>query len=438
MRKSRGIFTVFLAMVFVFGMCLNCANARHLNNTPIYLDSTAATFTGDAVYDADNDVIKFNVSDSKATYTVEEGTRGIFDIYLEVSKRAMPFGTTPLSISVNDGEITVPIIDYGTATYDAENMVWLDLYDKGLFLCLKHVALKPGDTVTITALPGFHMTYNGKVSSYAPYIGDIILYRPGEKVAVGYEGVLPEKEHMDPRDPLSGLKLVWLGSSVTYGLMAKGYSMADYLEDEHSRLESYKYTVSGTTLVDDNPSSYVSRMKYIPKNLDPDFFIVQLSTNDATLGKPLGELSDSYDINAFDTGTIYGAMEYIIVYASRTWHCPVLFYTGSYFENANGTNDEAYADMVEVLLDIQEKWGIDVIDLYNDAAMTDLYLNNQDLYKQYMSTDGIHPKADGYSLWWGPKFEDALTSYVTECKYRWHGHRYNWFFKSFFCHKMHH
>ena len=69
--------------------------------------------------------------------------------------------------------------------------------------------------------------------------------------------------------------------------------MADYLEEKHPALVSYKYTVSATTLVDDNPTSYISRMKAIPTDLRPDLFIVQLSTNDAMFNKPFGALSSS-------------------------------------------------------------------------------------------------------------------------------------------------
>ena len=51
-------------------------------------------------------------------------------------------------------------------------------------------------------------------------------------------------------------------------------------------------------------------------NLDPerqvDLFICQLSTNDATRNSPLGEISESRDLDSFDVKTVCGAIEYIM------------------------------------------------------------------------------------------------------------------------------
>lgn len=117
--------------------------------------------------------------------------------------------------------------------------------------------------------------------------------------------------------------------------------MADYLEEIHRDLNSYKYAISGTTLVDDKSLSYISLMKQIPVNIRPDFFIVQLSTNDAAANKASGTLNNSKNIKDFDPRTIYGAMEYIIAYVSKTWNCPTLFYTGTYYDGDTYGNDGA-------------------------------------------------------------------------------------------------
>lgn len=63
------------------------------------------------------------------------------------------------------------------------------------------------------------------------------------------------------------------------------------------------------------------------------------------------------------TKTIAGAIEFIIAYAKQTWHCPVIFYTGTKYDS------DLYKKMVELLLSIQKKWQIDVIDLWNDIEM---------------------------------------------------------------------
>lgn len=157
--------------------------------------------------------------------------------------------------------------------------------------------------------------------------------------------------------------------------------------------------VSGTTLIDKGKNSYIARMLTIDTSIQADAFVCQLSTNDATQKLPLGEISDSFDINDFDTQTVAGAIEYVIAYVQDTWDCPVIFYTGTKY------NSSAYADMVNLLLRIQEKWDIYVLDLWNDAEMN--AVSSAD-YMLYM-VNGIHPSRAGYRDWWTPKFEEFLT-----------------------------
>ena len=48
----------------------------------------------------------------------------------------------------------------------------------------------------------------------------------------------------------------------------------------------------------------------------------------------------------------------------ETWNCPIVFYTGTKYES------EAYQRMVTRLLELQEKWGIGVINLWDDEEMS--------------------------------------------------------------------
>ncbi len=196
---------------------------------------------------------------------------------------------------------------------------------------------------------------------------------------------------------LKGKKIIFLGSSVTYGSKSDGESFVEYLEKADGIIP-YKEAVSGTTLIDNGDSSYISRMKKINTALKADAFICQLSTNDAKKELPLGEFSESYDIKDFDTSKIAGAIEYIITYAKNTWHCPVMFYTGTKFEN------DHYEKMINLLYEISEKHNIFILDMWNDEEMNAV---SEKEYELYMA-DGVHPKKAGYKLWWLPKFEEAI------------------------------
>lgn len=206
--------------------------------------------------------------------------------------------------------------------------------------------------------------------------------------------------------PLKGKTIIFLGSSVTFGSASKEESFVDFMEKKDGILP-IKKAVSGTVLVDEEvygKKSYIERLKTIDKSIKADAFVCQLSTNDATMKKKLGTVSESFDMQDFDTHTVAGAIEYIIAYSRETWNCPVVFYTGSKYKS------ERYAEMVDLLLEIQKKWDIGVIDMWNNEKMNAV---NEEDYKLYM-VNGIHPSRAGYKEWWTPVIEEYLYTYLTK------------------------
>lgn len=189
---------------------------------------------------------------------------------------------------------------------------------------------------------------------------------------------------------------------MSYGASAKGVSFADYIT-VHNGMTMTKEAVSGTTMVDDAPDSYVSRMKRLDKSITADLLVCQLSTNDASQKKPLGTVSTSRDMSDFNTHTIAGAIEYIIVYAQDTWHCPVVFYTNTRYSS------EAYSDMVALLHTIAEKWNVLIIDLWSNDEMNAI----TDAQRTLWMADNIHPTQAGYQEWWMPVMEAALADVLS-------------------------
>ncbi len=206
----------------------------------------------------------------------------------------------------------------------------------------------------------------------------------------------PHRSPASPESPLAGKKIIFLGSSVTYGSAALGNSFVEYLAAWEGAVP-WKEAVSGTLLadtpVDGVGPSYLARLKTIDPAWPADCFLCQLSTNDAWRRIPLGEMG------SFDTATVTGALETIIRTAQETWRCPVAFYTGTRFESP------AYAAMVERLLELKDKWDIHIIDLWNDRELNAV---SQADYSLYMN-DPVHPTMAGYSRWWLPKIRKGLT-----------------------------
>ena len=85
---------------------------------------------------------------------------------------------------------------------------------------------------------------------------------------------------------------------MTKGFAAHNNAFAEYIAKKDSCI-CIKEAVNGTTLIDNCEDSYIERMR---DNLDPerqvDLFICQLSTNDATRNSPLGEISESRDLDS--------------------------------------------------------------------------------------------------------------------------------------------
>lgn len=192
----------------------------------------------------------------------------------------------------------------------------------------------------------------------------------------------------------------FLGSSVTIGFANNGVSFADYMAKENDWI-CHKRAISGTTLVDSGIKSYVQRLDNdIPKNARIDHMICQLSTNDATQNKPLGSLSDSYDVDTLDRTTIYGALEYIAYYCRNVLNCELSFYTNPRYSN------DLYTWMMDAVYEVADKWDLRVIDFYNYRNMEPL---SAETLRSYMSDD-IHPNADGYH-WMANEMSKYLETY---------------------------
>jgi len=180
---------------------------------------------------------------------------------------------------------------------------------------------------------------------------------------------------------LTGKTVLFLGSSVTYGSGAGGISFADIMA-ETCGIQCIKEAVSGTTLADIRDTSYVSRLKKIDKSCRIDLFICQLSTNDA---------SSNRNIDISDTEK---AIRFILRYVKDTFACPIIFYTGTYFEN------QRYAEMIRLLYRLQKEYEFYILDLYHDEEMCRV---SGEQYQEYMC-DPVHPTLKGYREWWTPKF----------------------------------
>lgn len=118
---------------------------------------------------------------------------------------------------------------------------------------------------------------------------------------------------------LQNKTVLFLGSSVTYGSASGGISFVEIL-GERCGINCIKEAVSGTTLVDINEKSYISRLKSIDTKLKVDLFVCQLSTNDAKKKLDIREIEKS-DLLHFGLCKKHFRMSYRILYRHLLRKC---------------------------------------------------------------------------------------------------------------------
>ncbi|KRG10826.1 SGNH/GDSL hydrolase family protein [Staphylococcus sp. NAM3COL9] len=207
----------------------------------------------------------------------------------------------------------------------------------------------------------------------------------------------PNESYLDKNSDLNNKKILFLGSSITYGAASKGNSFVEFLNKEYG-VDTIKEAQSGTTLAGKQNSSYVERLKSnVSTEKILDGFVCQLSTNDGRFNKPIGSISESYSTYDFDTETTIGAIEFIISYVKENWDCPIIFYT------CIRDKEPYYEFLIKKLSEIKNKWDIHIIDVCGNKIVNKLA--NDD---KTMMADDAHPTQKGYRYLYTPIFSEKL------------------------------
>jgi lysophospholipase L1-like esterase len=193
---------------------------------------------------------------------------------------------------------------------------------------------------------------------------------------------------------LNNQKIAFLGSSITYGFAAGGWSFVDALAEEDGVIAT-KSAVNGTTLADIGPDSYVARLQRDFTAASYDAFVCQLSTNDGHAGCRLGTI----EADDFDVQTTIGAIQTICETVQYRFHCPMIWFT------CVQPNDRDYARLVQILYQLQHRWRFTIIDLWGDQLLAEQTTNTPE-----SMADAIHPTRLGYQKLWLPVFRRALTT----------------------------
>lgn len=178
------------------------------------------------------------------------------------------------------------------------------------------------------------------------------------------------------------MKLLVLGSSVTYGYGCFGYSFVDYLAKEGG-FAVEKEAKSGTTLALSFPKSYLKRLRERKDLADFGFLLVQLSTNDGSRGVEAGR-ADSKD--PFTTG---GAINAIIDIA-RENGLRVAFFSSPRFDAS------PYGTTLSLMKEIAARRAVPFLNLAEDEDFLAA------ARRRGMYLDAVHPTRKGHRELLGP------------------------------------
>ena len=206
------------------------------------------------------------------------------------------------------------------------------------------------------------------------------------------------------------------GDSIAYGSGAHGYSYAFQYAEKHG-LDITSKAVPGATLcAGTEVKSHIAES--IIKNVDDsyDYIFLEGGVNDYYNSAKLGGITPK-GTDKFDMNTTCGALEAALYHVTKK--CPD---SKVYFISVHNVNNISvkknslgltYNDYRKAIESVCNKYGIAVIDCYNESGLNTanegLKLNyTYNGFGVYPNGDGLHPTESGYSEFYMPIVERTI------------------------------
>lgn len=212
------------------------------------------------------------------------------------------------------------------------------------------------------------------------------------------------------KDPLAGLKITCTGNSITAATHSvPGHGYVEQIADAHGMTVD-NHAIWGAIIPQGHPraSGDVTDIGCIHDTLDDmdidaDIVIMSGSINDCEyysdtnfLGEITGDFSTELDLTTF-----YGALEDMCKKALQRWAGkPIIYVIEHRMTLDNTTYGQFYLKLHKAIIEVMNKWGISIVDLFNDCPS----LNYNNGYKEkYTTGDGTHPNYEGYERFYVPR-----------------------------------
>ncbi len=200
----------------------------------------------------------------------------------------------------------------------------------------------------------------------------------------------------------AGKTILAFGDSITANSTA--YRSYAYQIADNNYMNLINQAVSGATarVVDGNSNNVLEQVTNADASLSPDVILLNILTNDAnSFSVTGGTISEDFDAE-LDTSTFCGGLEATIKAIKEKWpDANILFVT----PHVNGARSSTAQEMtVEATLEICEKWGTPVADVYHDSGLNTFDETQASTY----SLDKCHPNTLGHKTFYVPIVEAKM------------------------------
>lgn len=276
--------------------------------------------------------------------------------------------------------------------------------------------MKVAGMVIATTAPTYgDEMYSGiaEIPSNAVYMEfSVVNTKKGSSVTVTYSNIESNQKRIEmlEKDPLYGMKISCTGNSITAATHSvPGHGYVEQIADAHGMTVD-NHAIWGAIIPQGHPraSDDVTDIGCIHDTLDDmdadaDIVIMSGSINDCEyyndasfLGEITGDFSTELDLTTF-----YGALEDMCKKALQKWAGkPIIYVIEHRMTLDNTTYGQYYLKLHEAIVKVMNKWGISIVDLFNNCPS----LNCNEGYKaKYTTGDGTHPNYEGYERFYVPR-----------------------------------
>lgn len=213
---------------------------------------------------------------------------------------------------------------------------------------------------------------------------------------------------------LEGKNILSFGDSIMYGSGNYNVGIAELLAYRYM-MNASDYSYGGATFGYYEGKDQISNqiLKAIQNREQPDVILINGGTNDMKRIKA-GSISDEFDYSTCGRETFASGMEYALwLLETHFPGVPVIYIRAHDMMCAYEANELYYGSMA---LDICDKWGINVVDIFSDTEFDahDDYIKM--LYtapiKPYVNGDSVHPNRAGYYKFYFPLIVEKMLSVI--------------------------